>query len=66
MPSRYAILDVSPDLRERQRAEIARRAPGHVARVEWLDALPATIDGAVVMNEVLDAIPPHLDLASAG
>jgi SAM-dependent MidA family methyltransferase len=59
-PSRYAILDVSSDLRERQRATIAARAPDHAARVEWLDALPATIDGAVVMNEVLDAIPPRL------
>jgi SAM-dependent MidA family methyltransferase len=60
LPSRYAILDVSPDLRERQRATIAARAPEHLSRVEWLDALPATIDGAVLMNEVLDAIPPHL------
>jgi SAM-dependent MidA family methyltransferase len=60
LPSRYAILDVSADLRERQRARIARVAPRHAARVEWLDALPAAIDGAVVMNEVLDAIPPHL------
>jgi len=60
LPSRYAILEVSPDLRERQRDTIARRAPEHVARVEWLDALPESIDGAVLMNEVLDAIPPHL------
>jgi SAM-dependent MidA family methyltransferase len=60
LPSRYAILDVSADLRERQRATIARRAADHAARVEWLDVLPATIDGAVVMNEVLDAIPPYL------
>jgi SAM-dependent MidA family methyltransferase len=59
-PSRYAILDVSPDLRERQRATIARRAPGCVEEVEWLDDLPATFDGAIVMNEVLDAVPPHL------
>ena len=60
LPSRYAILEVSPDLRERQRATIAARAPEHLSRVEWLEALPSTIDGAVVMNEVLDAIPPHL------
>jgi SAM-dependent MidA family methyltransferase len=60
LPSRYAILDVSADLRERQRVTIARRAADHAARVQWLDALPTTIDGAVVMNEVLDAIPPHL------
>jgi SAM-dependent MidA family methyltransferase len=60
LPSRYAILEVSPDLRERQRARVARVAPDHAARVEWLDAAPAAIGGAVVMNEVLDAIPPHL------
>jgi SAM-dependent MidA family methyltransferase len=60
LPSRYAILEVSPDLRDRQRAHVARVAPDQAARVEWLDALPATIDGAVVMNEVLDAIPPHV------
>ena len=60
LPERYAILDVSPDLRERQRATIARRAPAHLALVEWLDALPSSIDGAVLMNEVLDAIPPHV------
>ena len=60
LPSRYAIVEVSPELRERQRAAIALTAPDHVARVAWLDALPATIDGAVVMNEVLDAVPPHI------
>jgi len=60
LPSRYAILEVSPDLRERQRAHVASVAPDHAARIEWLDALPAAIDGAVLMNEVLDAIPPHL------
>ena len=60
LPQRYSILEVSPELRQRQRAEITRRAPDHAGRVEWLDALPSIIDGAVVMNEVLDAIPPHL------
>jgi SAM-dependent MidA family methyltransferase len=66
LPSRYAILDVSPELRERQRAEIARRAPDHIGCFEWLEALPAMIDGAVVMNEVLDAVPPHLVLRREG
>ncbi|MEO8344999.1 MAG: SAM-dependent methyltransferase [Betaproteobacteria bacterium] len=66
LPGRYSILEVSPDLRERQRETIGRRAPGHLARVEWLDALPEAIDGAVVMNEVLDAIPPHLLSRRAG
>ena len=60
IPSRYAILEPSPDLRERQRTTIARDAPAHLASVEWLDALPASIDGAVIANEVLDAMPVHL------
>lgn len=57
LPSRYAILDVSPDLRERQRATLAERVPHVVSRVAWLDALPGRIGGVVLMNEVLDAIP---------
>jgi SAM-dependent MidA family methyltransferase len=60
LPTRYAILEPSPDLRERQHATIGEAAAAHVARVEWLDALPATIDGALIANEVLDALPVHL------
>jgi SAM-dependent MidA family methyltransferase len=60
LPSRYAILEPSPDLRERQRATIARDAAPHATRVAWLDALPAAIEGAVLANEVLDALPVHL------
>ena len=60
LPRRYAILEVSPDLRERQRATLARDAAGLAARVEWLDALPVRWDGVVVLNEVLDAVPPHV------
>ena len=58
--SHYRILEVSPPLRALQRATIERHAPGEVARVEWLDRLPAAIDGAVVINEVLDAVAPRL------
>ncbi len=59
LPARYVILEVSPDLRERQRESIARLAPVQAARVEWVDRLPARIDGAVILNEVLDAVPAH-------
>jgi SAM-dependent MidA family methyltransferase len=59
-PARYRILEVSPALRAQQRATIDAAAAGEVARVEWLDRLPASIDGVVVMNEVLDAIAPAL------
>ena len=59
-PTRYAIVETSPDLRERQEQAIARELPAWRDRVSWLDTLPARIDGAIVMNEVLDAIPPHV------
>ncbi|MEO5698909.1 MAG: SAM-dependent methyltransferase [Casimicrobiaceae bacterium] len=57
VPSRYLILETSADLRARQRALIERELPEHASRFAWLDALPARIDGALVANEVLDAIP---------
>ena len=57
LPARYDMLDVSADLRERQAATLARRAPHLKDRVRWLDALPETIDGVVIGNEVLDAMP---------
>src|SRR4030095_6796536 len=60
LPSAYAILEPSPDLRERQRTTIARVASQYLGCVRWLDALPAAIDGAVIANEVLDSIPVHL------
>ncbi len=53
---RYAIVDVSGTLRARQRERLAPWG----ARVEWLDALPATLHGVVVGNEVLDAMPVQL------
>lgn len=57
MPERYRLLEVSPELRERQRATIAQRHPEDLGRFEWIDRLPARIDGVVVANEVLDVLP---------
>jgi SAM-dependent MidA family methyltransferase len=59
-PERYCILEVSPELRARQRATLAARSPAQATHVEWLERLPEAIHGAVVMNEVLDAVPPQL------
>ncbi|HMA31922.1 MAG TPA: SAM-dependent methyltransferase [Casimicrobiaceae bacterium] len=56
----YSILEVSPDLRQRQGDTIVNLAPGEAAAVEWLDRLPQEIEGAVVMNEVLDAVAPRV------
>jgi len=57
LPARYRILDVSADLRERQRATLAQAVPQWLDRVEWLDRLPERFGGVIVANEVLDAMP---------
>jgi SAM-dependent MidA family methyltransferase len=66
LPSSYSILEVSPDLIARQRATMERRAPEHKGRVRWIGALPPAIDGAVIANEVLDAIPCILLVRRSG
>jgi SAM-dependent MidA family methyltransferase len=61
----YSIVDLSGELRERQRGTIETEAPALAARVRWLDALPETFEGVVIGNEVLDAMPVRL-FAHAG
>ncbi|MFC4310931.1 class I SAM-dependent methyltransferase [Steroidobacter flavus] len=56
-PDRYLILEVSADLRERQRALLQRRLPHLMDRIEWLDRLPEDLRGVLLANEVLDALP---------
>lgn len=57
-PARYRILEVSADLRERQRALLAGLPDDLAACVEWLDAPPdEPWRGALLANEVLDALP---------
>ena len=60
LPERYLILEVSADLRERQRARLAESAPQLLERVHWLDVLPATLEATVIANEVLDVVPVHI------
>lgn len=57
MPQQYYILEVSADLRERQRQLIASELPEWVGRVTWLESLPSAFEGCIVGNEVLDAMP---------
>jgi SAM-dependent MidA family methyltransferase len=62
----YSIVDLSGELRERQRQTIEALAPGMAARVRWLDALPESFEGVVIGNEVLDAMPVRLFARSGG
>ncbi len=58
LPERYAILEVSADLRDRQRAALSRLPAELCDRVQWLDRLPARpLSGVILANEVLDALP---------
>lgn len=66
LPKRYLILEVSGDLRERQRAHIAGCAPELIERVQWLDVLPANLNAVLIANEVLDAIPTQIIRTRAG
>ena len=59
LPERYAILELSSDLRDRQQQTLADRIPDLLDRVVWLDTLPAagSFHGVILGNEVLDALP---------
>ena len=58
LPERYWILDISADLRERQRRLLAHCPPHVRERVCWLDRPPEDpFDGVILANEVLDALP---------
>ncbi len=54
--SRYTIIDLSGTLRARQADTLLQYA----GQVRWLDAWPEAMDGVVVGNEVLDAMPVQL------
>ncbi|CAN7240389.1 class I SAM-dependent methyltransferase [Acidovorax sp. LjRoot117] len=53
---RYTIVDLSGSLRARQQVRLA----AHAHKLRWVDALPERIEGVVVGNEVLDAMPVQL------
>jgi SAM-dependent MidA family methyltransferase len=53
---RYTIVELSGSLRERQREALLP----HAAKLRWVDALPESLQGVIVGNEVLDAMPVQL------
>jgi SAM-dependent MidA family methyltransferase len=59
LPARYEILELSGELRARQRQTIEAAVPHLAARVFWRDELPEKFSGCVIANELLDALPTH-------
>ena len=58
LPERYLILEVSADLRQRQRALLAARLPHLLPRLHWLKSLPEEpVTGIMLANELFDALP---------
>jgi SAM-dependent MidA family methyltransferase len=55
-PRRYTILDLSGSLRQRQRHTLG----AHADVLHWADTLPEQMQGVVLGNEVLDAMPVQL------
>lgn len=60
LPEEYWILEVSADLRERQKNTIEETAPELLDKVKWLNSLPDNFSGVVLANELLDAMPVQL------
>ena len=69
LPRRYVIVELSPELRERQQALLQGQPWATAVSLEWLSGPPAVpFEGLAIANEVLDALPvaafelgdPHL------
>ena len=58
LPKRYCILEISPDLRERQRKRLEPVANQLGLKIEWLERMPEEpLQGVILANEVVDAFP---------
>jgi SAM-dependent MidA family methyltransferase len=60
LPKNYFVLEVSADLRERQQILLSSLPANIFSRIQWIDKLLNKIDGLIIGNEVLDAMPTHL------
>ncbi|MHB1949458.1 MAG: class I SAM-dependent methyltransferase [Gammaproteobacteria bacterium] len=59
LPQHYYILEVSAELRERQKQLLIQHCPHLIERIIWLDTLPSDFCGVIFANEVMDAMPVH-------
>ena len=56
LPPRYCILEISSDLRERQRERLEPLAKSYGLTIEWLEQIPSEpLRGVILANEVVDA-----------
>lgn len=61
LPTHYYIIELSATLKLLQRETILKKVPELLDRVVWLNQLPTEkINGVILANEVLDAMPVEL------
>jgi len=58
LPEGYLIIELSAELKQRQKHKIQEKAAHLLEYVQWLDQLPDDVSSAIIVaNEVLDAMP---------
>jgi SAM-dependent MidA family methyltransferase len=60
LPEQYIIIETSADFRQRQTSHIETEIPHLASLVHWFTAIPNSITGVIIANEVCDAMPVHL------
>lgn len=60
LPRTYRIVEISPSLRQRQQARLQQQIPHLFSLIQWSEDWPKNpIQGVVLANEVVDALPVH-------
>lgn len=59
LPNHYYFYDISPHLRAQQQLLLQQHCPDYVNRCVWLTSPPQNIQGILILNEVVDALPIH-------
>ncbi len=58
LPEKYLIIELSAELKQRQKETLKKKTPHLFEQVQWLDQLPEDVTNMIVVaNEVLDAMP---------
>ena len=66
LPLHYKILEISPNLKQRQQEMLKQQVPHLFPLIEWLEDWPASpLQGVIIANEVVDALPAHRFLWTA-
>ncbi len=57
LPDQYLILEPSAQLKNQQKSLLKKRLPDYFSNIEWISQLPEKLQGLILANEVVDAIP---------